>query len=186
MFSLTPLANPPESIRSGHYGDPPKATWWFKQAMIYFIGLFGMKFCVFFIFQVFPWIAWVGDWALRWTEGNEVIQITFVMFVFPVIMNALQYYIIDTFIKERHSHPEGHTLLPGEDVDEDEGGDARQREVNGEVGGYSSISDSSTDAATNQKLGKSEAEVRASSEEVDENLTEHDPRLDGDGNKKKP
>lgn len=50
-----------------------------------------MKACVFFIFQLLPWIAWVGDWALRWTEGSEALQIAFVMFVFPVIMNALQY-----------------------------------------------------------------------------------------------
>lgn len=59
-----------------------------------------MKLFVFFLFQILPWIALVGDWALRWTEGSEALQITFVMFVFPVIMNALQYYIIDSFIKD--------------------------------------------------------------------------------------
>ena len=41
----------------------------------------------------------VGNWALRWTEGNVALQIAFVMLIFPLIMNALQYYIIDTFIK---------------------------------------------------------------------------------------
>jgi hypothetical protein len=59
-----------------------------------------MKLCVLAIFAFLPWIAWVGDWALRWTEGNTALQITFVMFVFPLIMNALQYWIIDNFIKE--------------------------------------------------------------------------------------
>lgn len=98
--SLTPLANPPESLRSGNYGEPPRYTWWAKQAIIYFIGLLLMKLCVYFIFQLLPWIAWVGDWCLRWTEGSEVLQITFVMFIFPVCMNALQYYIIDSFIKD--------------------------------------------------------------------------------------
>ncbi|KAF2649564.1 hypothetical protein K491DRAFT_610531 [Lophiostoma macrostomum CBS 122681] len=99
-FLLTPLASPPESIRSGNYGHPPRATWWLKQSIIYFLGLFGMKLCVFLLFQLLPWIAWVGDWALRWTEGNEAVQIAFVMFVFPLIMNAIQYWIIDGFIKE--------------------------------------------------------------------------------------
>lgn len=94
------MASPPESIRSGNYGHPARATWWLKQSVIYFLGLFGMKLCVFAIFQLLPWIAWVGDWALRWTEGNEAIQITFVMFIFPLIMNALQYWIIDGFIKD--------------------------------------------------------------------------------------
>lgn len=97
--SLTPLAKPPESIESGNYGQPPKATWWLKQSLIYFIGLLLMKACVFLIFNLAPWIIVVGDWALRWTEGNEALQIAFVMLIFPLIMNALQYYIIDTFIK---------------------------------------------------------------------------------------
>lgn len=97
----TPLANPPESIKSGYYGDPPRAKWWLKQSLIYFVGLLGMKTCVFFVFQLCPWIVVVGDWALRWTEGNTALQIAFVMLIFPLIMNAFQYYVIDTFIKKR-------------------------------------------------------------------------------------
>jgi len=60
-----------------------------------------MKLCVFLLFQLFPWLGWVGDWALRWTEGDERLQIAFVMFIFPLIMNAAQYWIIDSFIKDR-------------------------------------------------------------------------------------
>lgn len=63
-----------------------------------------MKICVFFLIQLFPVIVKVGDWALRWTEGNTALQITFVMLLFPVTMNAIQYYIIDTFIKKPISH----------------------------------------------------------------------------------
>ncbi|KIW63010.1 hypothetical protein PV04_09892 [Phialophora macrospora] len=100
--SYTPLANPPESIESGRYGTPPKARWWAKQCLLYFLGLIGMKICVFIIFQLCPWLGRVGDWALRWTEGNEAVQVAFVMFIFPLIMNALQYYIIDTFIKQKN------------------------------------------------------------------------------------
>lgn len=102
---LTPLANPPESLRSGYYGAPPRISWWLKQSVLYFVGLLGMKFFVFVIFQLLPWIIEVGDWALRWTEGNTTIQITFVMFIFPLIMNALQYYIIDSFIKSTPNAP---------------------------------------------------------------------------------
>lgn len=99
--SKTPLANPPESIKSGWYGDPPRATWWLKQSIIYFLGLLGMKICVFIIFELCPWIVVVGDWALKWTEGNTALQIAFVMLIFPLIMNAFQYYVIDTFIKKK-------------------------------------------------------------------------------------
>ena len=96
-----------------------------------------MKLCVLLIFVLLPWIAWVGDWvslcimshkrmvslinisqALRWTEGSEALQITFVMFVFPVIMNAMQYYIIDGFIKD--SSAGDHQLVPISDRDNDE------------------------------------------------------------------
>ena len=57
----------------------------------------------------------MGDWALRWTEGDEALQVIFVMLVFPVIMNATQYYIIDSFIKNQK--PE-HELIPDNDDDE--------------------------------------------------------------------
>jgi len=115
--SYTYLANPLESIESGHYGTPPKATWWLKQCLIYFLGLIGMKTCVFIIFQLCPWLGPVGDWALGWTEGNEAIQVAFVMLIFPLIMNAMQYYIIDTFIKnnEPPDHENEEASEQGED-----------------------------------------------------------------------
>ncbi|KAK7533038.1 FK506-binding protein 2 precursor [Phyllosticta citribraziliensis] len=119
LFLRTAMANPPESIKSGNYGQPPRATWWLKQSLIYFLGLFSMKLCVFFIFQVFPWLGWVGDWALRWTEGNEAVQIAFVMFIFPVVMNAIQYYIIDSFIKDT-SGGDAHYEAVGPSDEDDE------------------------------------------------------------------
>ncbi|KAI4732143.1 hypothetical protein E4T49_00255 [Aureobasidium sp. EXF-10728] len=118
LFAKTPIANPPESIKSGYYGNPPRATWWLKQSIIYFIGLFGMKLFVFLLFAMLPWLPWVGDWALRWTEGNEALQIAFVMFIFPVAMNGIQYYIIDSFIKGKESDREGFQAVPTEDDDE--------------------------------------------------------------------
>lgn len=115
LAAFTPFGKPYESIESGNYGHPPSVWWWLKQSIIYFIGLFGMKVCVLVIFLTMPWIAKVGDWALGWTEGNEKIQIAFVMMIFPLIMNCLQYYIIDSFIKKKEHQ---HERLPSEDPDE--------------------------------------------------------------------
>lgn len=121
LVALTPLGKPAESIQSGHYGSPPRAVWWLKQSFIYFCGLFGMKICVLIIFLILPWIARIGDWALGWTEGNEKLQIVFVMMLFPLIMNALQYYIIDSFIMEKDRAGHGtdgqgqHRPLRGDD-----------------------------------------------------------------------
>jgi hypothetical protein len=72
----------------------------------------GMKFCVLIFFFLAPWISQVGDWALRWTEGDEALQVIFVMLIFPLIMNATQYYIIDSFIKNQKSD---HELIPDDD-----------------------------------------------------------------------
>ena len=86
-----------------------------------------MKLCVFFIFKLCPWIIEVGDWALRWTEGDERVQVFFVMLFFPLVMNALQYYIIDSFIKDKR--PDGHELIPGEESSEDAPVTGRHQQV---------------------------------------------------------
>mgnify|MGYP001571182903 CR=1 FL=1 len=123
LFLLTPLGEPPQSIESGHYGSPPRAKWWVKQSLIYFLGLLSMKFIVLLIFIFLPWISHVGDWALRWTEGNEKLQVFFVMLFFPVVMNATQYYIIDTFIKGKLEGVEGGRGIENAADSDDEGGD---------------------------------------------------------------
>ncbi|KAF7901250.1 hypothetical protein EAF00_003471 [Botryotinia globosa] len=139
LFVMTPFGNPPESIESGNYGHPPKAFWWFKQSIIYFIGLMGMKICVLIIFLVLPWISQIGDWALRWTEGDEALQVIFVMLIFPVIMNATQYYIIDSFIKNQKPD---HELIPDEDSDSDlEERDGRYADPSGSSDGIQSEGD---------------------------------------------
>lgn len=71
----------------------------------------GMKVVVLIMFMMLPWLPRVGDWALGWTEGNEKLQIIFVMLLFPLIMNALQYYIIDSYIKKKDE--EGDARLGG-------------------------------------------------------------------------
>lgn len=103
----TPLARPPQSLKSGNYGVPPKAAWYGKQLMIYCIGLVGMKLFVFFLFMTLPWLPWIGDWALRWTRGNEQLEIAFALFVFPLMMNAVQYWVIDNLIMDKQGGDKG-------------------------------------------------------------------------------
>ena len=174
---MTPLGDPPESIQSGNYGRHPKAAWWLKQSFIYFIGLLGMKLCVFFIFQICPWIVRVGDWALRWTEGNEILQVFFVMLFFPVVMNALQYYIIDSFIKDQK--PSDHEPIPSEDEDDADNGHGRQ--------GHSidqASDDESEDEAEATKKAKTDKTSKSGVEDVNlkgepKKLDEYDPDRDG-------
>ncbi|KAK2612463.1 hypothetical protein QQS21_001567 [Conoideocrella luteorostrata] len=168
IVAFTPLGKPRESIQSGHYGNPPRSWWWLKQSIIYFCGLFGMKICVLIIFILMPWISIVGDWALSWTEGNEKLQIAFVMMIFPLIMNGLQYYIIDSFIKKKEAE---HERLPADDPDRDRHGAYRSR-VRGQDEG-SDADDSDSDYNSHSRTVRSKL-ARSSVEE------EYDPDLDGD------
>ena len=182
-FSLTPLGHPPESIQSGNYGRPPRTAWWLKQSFIYFLGLLGMKACVFFIFQICPWIIRVGDWALRWTEGNEMVQVFFVMLFFPVVMNALQYYIIDSFIKDQK--PSDHGPISDEDGDEDSNDENdRIRRRRSQGGDYDGAHDGDTEnentkggTAINVSESKDKPKLRVEPKELDE----YDPAVDGEG-----
>ncbi|KFY17642.1 hypothetical protein V492_00493 [Pseudogymnoascus sp. VKM F-4246] len=159
LFLLTPLGEPPQSIESGHYGTPPRASWWAKQSLIYFLGLLGMKFIVLLIFIFFPWISHVGDWALRWTEGNEKLQVFFVMLFFPVVMNATQYYIIDTFIKGKLEAVEGGRGIEDALDSDDEGGNEADGLLAAEVEVVKKKRKTSNDVADSGSGGSSRSEA---------------------------
>ncbi|KFY16815.1 hypothetical protein V491_05217 [Pseudogymnoascus sp. VKM F-3775] len=159
LFLLTPLGQPPQSIESGHYGSPPKASWWVKQSLIYFLGLLSMKFIVLLIFIFLPWISHIGDWALRWTEGNEKLQVFFVMLFFPVVMNATQYYIIDTFIKGKVEGLEGGRGIEDDVDSDDEGGNEADGLLAAEVEVVKKKRKTSNDVADSRSAGSSRDEA---------------------------
>lgn len=177
LVALTPAGRPAESIQSGNYGSPPRAWWWLKQSLIYFCGLFGMKLCVLIIFLMMPWISRIGDWALGWTEGNERLQVAFVMMVFPLIMNALQYYIIDSFIKKQapkdggDGEPEVGTTAAYDPLSES-GGD---EDDDGEDAGSVELEDEEDIKAHRRSQGKADQQVQ-----VQDATREYDPATDGD------
>ncbi|PNH41856.1 hypothetical protein VD0004_g5313 [Verticillium dahliae] len=171
-LSYPPLGKPAESIQSGNYGSPPSAWWWLKQSLIYFCGLFGMKVVVLLIFLVFPWISRVGDWALRWTEGNEQLQIFFVMMFFPLIMNAMQYYIIDSFIKKAVGGD--HERVPEEDP-EWASANAAASPYDDRSGLFDSDDEEDQDSDATAKVRQSSKQLLKQDEPQ-----EYDPDLDGD------
>ncbi|KAI8980543.1 vacuolar membrane protein-domain-containing protein [Pilobolus umbonatus] len=91
-------------FQSGVYGDPPlinQLMKWTKQLIVYVISLFMMKVIVVSLFHLCPWISEFGDWVLQWTEGNHRLQVAFVMLIFPLIMNIMQFWVIDTIVKHK-------------------------------------------------------------------------------------
>jgi len=112
-----------------------------------------------------------------------MVQVFFVMLFFPVVMNAIQYYIIDSFIKDQK--PLDHEPVPSEDEDEgdvDEDGRARRRRSEG--GDLDGVDESEA----GYEASKNIPEVKTTEDEdrprlrVDpKKLNEYDPALDGEG-----
>ncbi|KAG1719129.1 vacuolar membrane protein-domain-containing protein [Suillus paluster] len=94
-----------KGYESGQYGSPPSMAHWTRQAVVYVFALTTMKMLVVGSFAVWPGISKVGDWLLSWTAiGNgDAFQVIFVMGLFPIIMNILQFWLIDSIVKASSS-----------------------------------------------------------------------------------
>ncbi|KAF9498810.1 hypothetical protein BDN71DRAFT_305920 [Pleurotus eryngii] len=105
-----------KGFESGKYGRPPSFIYWLKQAAAYVLALTTMKFVVLAIFAVFPGIFKFGEWLLGWTWTGEgdALQVTFVMGIFPIAMNILQFWLIDSIVKASSTTS---SLTPEIDVD---------------------------------------------------------------------
>lgn len=103
-----------KGYESGQYGSPPSIAYWARQAAVYVFALMTMKMLVVGLFTVWPGISKVGDWLLSWTAiGNgDAFQIIFVMGLFPIIMNILQFWLIDSIVKASSSSAELPTNSP--------------------------------------------------------------------------
>lgn len=114
-----------------------------------------------------------------------MVQVFFVMLFFPVVMNALQYYIIDSFIKDQK--PSDPDPNPGEDEDGDEDGvdeqgSTRRRRSRGE--GHDGAHDSDAGHETTKdgadlkvSGGKDKPKLKVEPKKLDE----YDPAIDGEG-----
>ncbi|KAI8371478.1 vacuolar membrane protein-domain-containing protein [Radiomyces spectabilis] len=105
-------------VRTGHYGPPPlrrRLGPWFKQTLIFVAAEALMKFCVYVMFRVFPILFELGSWVLKWTKDNYRYQVVFVMLIFPLIMNAMQFWIVDTIVKVTPPRPNNLTTRDDDD-----------------------------------------------------------------------
>ena len=106
-----------------------------------------------------------------------MVQVFFVMLFFPVIMNALQYYIIDSFIKDQK--PADHDPSPSAAGDEDSTdryGRTSRRRSRGED--HDSTNESTKDGtAVKVPEGKDKPKLRVEPKKLDE----YDPDVDGEG-----
>lgn len=71
-------------------------SWWGKQLMVYLASLVVMKLAILGFFWI-PAVLAVGDWMLSWL--GEDTKVIFVLMIFPLAMNAIQFLLIDTILK---------------------------------------------------------------------------------------
>lgn len=88
-----------KNIVSGEYGRPPRWSVFFKQASLYMIALIGMKIMLYIFVWWTPFLDDLGAFLISWTTFDPKVQVGFVMLVFPVVMNTIQYYLIDSIIE---------------------------------------------------------------------------------------
>lgn len=90
-----------KGIRSGDYGgQPPKISFWGRQFAIYMAAQIFMKATIFLLFIAFPRIGAIAALLINWTKFSFQFEVFFVMFFSPLVLDAIQYYLIDSVIKE--------------------------------------------------------------------------------------
>ncbi|CAO3638151.1 unnamed protein product [Cunninghamella blakesleeana] len=85
------------------YGSPPlffnQFKKWFQQTIVFLMAELLMKLCQLWCFQ-FSFLFYLGQWFLSlFTSQNYHFQVFFVMFLYPLIMNGIQFWTIDTIIQ---------------------------------------------------------------------------------------
>ncbi|KAL8280555.1 hypothetical protein RQP46_007203 [Phenoliferia psychrophenolica] len=101
----------PDSFRTGDYGDPFSMRVWAKQACVYVAALGLMKLVVVLLFWAVPSLFVLANWCLSWLTSDDA-QVVFVMLIFPLVMNLIQFLTIDSILKSK-------TLLSSPLLDDD-------------------------------------------------------------------
>ncbi|CAO1635086.1 unnamed protein product [Sympodiomycopsis kandeliae] len=96
----------------------PKLSFWFKQLTMYFFALLVMKVIVTILFLIFPFLFEFGAWLLDFFGESKNVQVLFVMCLFPLAMNTLQFWLVDSFLrhnptKSKYSQERSNNTTPG-------------------------------------------------------------------------
>ena len=87
--------------RSGDYGNPPSLQIWFKQLVLWLCILTIMKVIVaMFLWLLYKPIAIIGTSMFSVFTHHRHLELFIVMVAGPFFLNALQFWIIDSFIKD--------------------------------------------------------------------------------------
>ncbi|KAI9453474.1 vacuolar membrane protein-domain-containing protein [Lactarius psammicola] len=88
-----------KGLRSGQYGSPPSLIYWVRQLGIYVVSLTSMKLFVVAVVAFWDVLSDIAAWLLSWLGDGDTAQVIFTMGLFPIFMNIIQFWVIDSIIK---------------------------------------------------------------------------------------
>lgn len=88
-----------KGLRSGQYGSPPSLNYWVRQLAIYVVSLTSMKLFVIAVVAFWDALSDIAAWLLSWLGNGDTAQVIFTMGLFPIFMNIIQFWVIDSIIK---------------------------------------------------------------------------------------
>ncbi|KAI0265954.1 vacuolar membrane protein-domain-containing protein [Gloeopeniophorella convolvens] len=124
-----------KGFQSGQYGTPPAVGYWLRQAAVYVVALTSMKLLVVALLASWHGILDIGAWMLSWLGTSEAAQVIFTMGLFPIFMNIVQFWLIDSIVKAggtgvalpadspRTSLDRQPLFAPNDDLDDDDESD---------------------------------------------------------------
>jgi hypothetical protein len=104
-----------KGFQSGQYGTPPSLNYWGRQAVVYVVSLTSMKLLVVLLLSWHRLLDF-GAWLLSWLGNGDTAQVVFTMGLFPIFMNVVQFWLIDSIVKA--GGPAG-VALPSNQPDSD-------------------------------------------------------------------
>ena len=108
-----------------------------------------------------------------------MVQVFFVMLFFPVVMNALQYYIIDGFIKNQN--PSDHEPIPSEDGEADDDSSSGRPEEGTVDASFDGTEEAPKLAQPPRSRSKNGSTSKTTTLKVDPKHDEYNPDRDGEG-----
>eukprot|EP00042_Codosiga_hollandica_P056246 m.807478 g.807478 ORF g.807478 m.807478 type:complete len:242 (+) comp59304_c0_seq4:45-770(+) len=97
------------TLRSGDYGKPPQVRLWFRQMCMYLFLAIVEKFFVSLVMLIPFWQqfgAFISDVLGRLPANAELV---IAMFLFPLVINAIWFWVVDSILQEAHTTSAGKT-----------------------------------------------------------------------------
>lgn len=90
---------------SGEYSAPMRngrvasvLECWLRQTSVYVVALVLMKLFVLALLYLMPYLTMFSSWLLGLFDTHRAMQVIFVMAIFPMAMNMLQFWLVDSML----------------------------------------------------------------------------------------